>query len=126
MREVQERGSGPILVVDDEVEVRGYLSAVLDDAGFPVRAAESGRQARQMLRAQEFELVLMDLVMADGEGIETIQLLRREHPDLKIIAISGAFGGSLLRAARSLGASLTLSKPISPDELIEAVTSLLG
>jgi hypothetical protein len=51
--------------------------------------------------------------------------LRKEQPDLRIIAVSGAFGGAFLEAAKLLGANATLAKPVSPDALLAAVARLL-
>jgi PAS domain S-box-containing protein len=114
-----------ILIVDDEDGIRDLFREILQGAGFLVKVAESGRQALRMAREQSFDLVLTDLVMEDGEGIETIQSLRKEHADLKIIAMSGAFGGSMLKVAETLGANAGFGKPISQDRLIEAVRAAL-
>jgi CheY-like chemotaxis protein len=51
--------------------------------------------------------------------------LRTEQPALKIIAVSGAFGGTFLKVAKELGANATLAKPVSPDALLATVESLL-
>jgi len=115
-----------ILVVDDEREVRAFLQKVLADAGYAVLVAEDGNQALKMVRAQRFDLVLTDLVMAEKEGIEIIRSMRQELPDLKIIALSGAFGGGFLKAAKRLGANSTLAKPVAPEQLIAAVRGVLG
>ena len=78
-----------------------------------------------MFRSQHFDLVVTDLVMPEREGIEIIQDMRRDQPELRIIAVSGAFGGGYLRLAKSLGANSTLTKPISPDQLVLAVREAL-
>ena len=74
------------------------------------------------------DLIITDLIMPEKEGIETITELRRDFPDVKIIAISG--GGRIapevyLRMARSLGALRTFAKPIERKEIIETVQELL-
>jgi hypothetical protein len=115
-----------ILVVDDERGVRAFLQKVLADAGYTVLAAEDGAQALKMVRAQRFDLVVTDLVMPEKEGIEIIRSMHKELPDLKIIAMSGAFGGGFLEVAKRLGANSTLAKPVTPEQLIAAVRSVLG
>jgi CheY-like chemotaxis protein len=121
---VRERPS-TILVVDDEDGVRKLLCGVLIGAGYDVLWAADGRQAQRIIQSRAIDLVLMDLVMPDREGIETIAELRREHPALKIVAISG-FGGTFLQVARRLGARATLAKPISPDELLRVARDILA
>ena len=62
------------------------------------------------------DLVITDLVMPEQEGLETLQRLRAERPELPVIVISGAFGGSFLKTARRFGATATLPKPIDPED----------
>ena len=63
--------------------------------------------------------------MPEAEGIETLQSLRFNRPELKILVISGAFGGSFLRCARALGAHAALKKPFSCESLLDSVRHLL-
>jgi CheY-like chemotaxis protein len=114
-----------ILVVDDDEGVRGVFEDVLTDAGYAVIVAEHGTQALKLLRTHRVDAVVTDLVMPEREGIELITILRKEHPDLRIIAVSGAFGGRFLPIAGSLGADITLPKPVSSLQLTAAVRGLL-
>ncbi len=113
-----------ILVVDDEESVRHFFRQVLADAGYEVVLAKDGGEALEQARKRHFDLVLMDLVMPEREGIETIDTLRKEQPDLKIVAVSGAFGGKFLKVAHALGAHATLMKPVPPEQLLALVRSL--
>ena len=70
-------------------------------------------------------MVITDLVMPELEGIETIRALRREVPGVRIIAISGAFGGQYLTMAQKLGAAAVLNKPVSAELLLATVAELL-
>ncbi len=121
-----------ILIVDDDEQVRVYLGQVLREQGHEVHEvilAADGLVATDICHRQCPDLMILDLIMPGQEGLETIRLIRREHPDLPILAISG--GGKMgdaephLRVARRLGANNSLAKPIMPDELIKAVGSLL-
>jgi hypothetical protein len=87
--------------------------------------ATNGKEALKIVRAETVQAVVTDLVMPEQEGIETIQALRREVPNVRIIAISGAFGGQYLKMARMLGADAVMSKPVSPEVLLSAVAELL-
>ena len=70
--------------------------------------------------------MITDLVMPEREGLETLQSLRAERPELPVIVISGAFGGSFLKTARRFGAAATLPKPIDPEALLRAVRDALA
>ena len=114
-----------IVIADDETAVRGYLSAVLREAGYEVIEAGDGKQALQAVRSGHVDLVITDLVMPEQEGLETIQALRRELPDLAVIAVSGAFGGQFLKMAKMLGADAVLNKPVTPETLLAAVAKVI-
>ena len=120
------RLSATVLVVDDEASVRGLFERVLTAAGFDVVLARDGAEALKKARGQRFDLLLTDLVMPEREGLEIIRILRKERPDLKVVAVSGAFGGAFLKAAQLLGADATLLKPVSPERLLAAVQGALA
>lgn len=117
-----------ILVVDDEEPLRVLLRTMLERDGYEVEDAPNGIVAMRLLRDHPADLVIMDILMPEKEGIETIQEVRAAYPDTKIIAISG--GGqigpeSYLEMARSFGAHRTLNKPVDRDVLLETVRELL-
>ena len=115
-----------ILVVDDESFIRDFFREVLEMAGFEVILAENGKRAVTLLHERKVDLVIMDLVMPEQEGVETIQALRRSYPDIKIVAMSGAFGGQFLKTATMLGARATLAKPVTPAEILKVVRDILS
>ncbi len=115
-----------ILVVDDDASVRGLFQQVLAGAGYEVVVARDGAEALKKVHEERFDLLLTDLVMPEQEGLEIIGILRKERPDLKVVAVSGAFGGTFLKAAQLLGASATLLKPVSPNQLLAAVQAALS
>lgn len=115
-----------ILIVDDDSEVRQVLRAMLEAAGYVVAEASNGHQALAECRKHSVRLMITDLVMPEREGIETIKAARQTHPELRIIAISGAFGGEYLRIAKLLGADAALPKPLRMDALLEAVRKVFN
>ncbi len=115
----------PVLVVDDDSVIREILRRTLENAGFPVIEAQSGKEALARIEGKSIDLLITDLVMPDGEGLEIIRAMKRTFPRLKVIAISGAFGGSFLKAAELLGAHATLQKPFKLDELLDTVRKVL-
>jgi CheY-like chemotaxis protein len=115
-----------LLVIDDDPAVRGFLRTILTGAGYLVTEAGDGKIGLKEIARQAINLVITDLVMPEREGLETLQYLRAERPELPVIVISGAFGGSFLKTARRFGAAATLPKPIDKDELLRAVRDALA
>jgi len=115
-----------ILVVDDEAAIRELIRHILEPAGYKVMEAASGRQALAAINEGLPDLVITDLVMPDQEGIETIRELKKQHPELRVIAMSGAGGGRYLPAAKLLGADVSLTKPIRPQVLLREVQRILS
>jgi signal transduction histidine kinase/CheY-like chemotaxis protein len=114
-----------ILVADDDDGVRSMIRDILAAQGHDVLEAANGRVAMEILSAQTVDLLITDIVMPEREGIETILELHRTRPELGIIAISGAFGGQFLRAAKLFGAHAAVSKPIHPVRLLTEVERFL-
>ena len=118
-----------ILTVDDDVQVRAMLRQMLERAGYEVVEAPNGEVALELLRQKQADLVITDLIMPGKEGIETIIELRRDYPDVKVIAVCGgtrAGAEDYLHAARLLGAHRTFVKPLDRKEIIQAIEELLG
>jgi CheY-like chemotaxis protein len=117
-----------ILVVDDDERVRTTARALLEADGFQVIEAGSGNAALQMLGAEAVDAVLTDIFMPDTDGIELIHAVRRQFPDLPVVAMSGGgFGGGreVLAVARLLGAAAVVQKPLSQKKLVGAVRRAL-
>jgi two-component system cell cycle sensor histidine kinase/response regulator CckA len=113
-----------VLVVDDDMSLRNLLVETLEGAGFQTFAAENGKAARAQAAKNPIELVITDLAMPEEEGLEMIRLLQKEQPQIKIVAMSGAFEPAVLKAARYLGAHATLTKPLCLDELLRCIAEL--
>src|SRR5215831_12752282 len=118
-----------ILIIEDNDDDRESLEELLVIAKHNVCSAPNGKVAMQMLRERRVELVITDMLMPEMDGVETIVALRREYPDIKIIAVSGSgviSSGSYLRLARSLGAQFVLPKPFTASEILDAIENLLA
>ena len=120
------RPAATILVVDDEPAVLSLLRSILTSAGYEVMEAANGKEAVTLTEEAHVDLVLTDLAMPEQEGFETIKILRKRLPQLKIIAMSGRFAGQILHVAELLGAQATIAKPIRPPELLELVRRVLA
>jgi len=116
-------------VIDDEAPMRRFVAHALTKQGHTVSEAADGAEALRILAERPISLVITDLLMPETDGIETIMELRRLYPAIKIIAISGGgeyqSGAGFLRAAVSLGADRTLTKPFEFNQLLPAVQALV-
>ena len=109
--------------------MRRFVAHALEKQGHVLSEAADGAEALRILAERPIDLVITDLLMPETDGIETIMELRRLYPATKIIAISGGgeyqSGRGFLRAAESLGADRTLTKPFEWTQLLPAVEALL-
>lgn len=116
-----------ILVVDDDFQMREMLGVILERKGYYVKTASDGKSALQMQNTKPFDIVITDIIMPEKEGLETISELRRDYPQVKIIAISGGGGykpQGYLELAMQRGADLVLAKPFGSWEILGAVKEL--
>ena len=118
-----------ILFVDDDDRLREAQGVLLKRAGYEVEEARNGFEALRALRARPAAVMVCDMFMPEKDGLETIQALRREFPQTRVIAVSG--GGlqglvDVLRIAQLMGASEVLSKPFKPEALTDAIERLLA
>lgn len=117
-----------ILVIDDEELARFTVREILEGAGHTVSDACDGNLGLALLKSENIDLVVTDIIMPNKEGVETIMETRRDFPALPIIAISG--GGrtrnrDFLKLAEQYGANHTLTKPFSENELLDLVRACL-
>ena len=118
-----------LLLVDDDPDFRDALGKQLVHAGHTVALAGDGEEAIDWLKHGTADLVILDIVMPNKEGLETISALRRSHPRLPVIAVSG--GGRIdahdyLHLAQNLGAVAVLAKPFPFAELQAQIAKALA
>lgn len=118
-----------ILIVDDEMLFRKLVRKMLEEAGHQVLEAANGNEALAIVERTPPDLIIMDVLMPEREGIETIASLRRAKSTIPILAVSG--GGrtkmtEFLTVAEKFGADASLRKPFDQKTLLDAVQSLLG
>jgi CheY-like chemotaxis protein len=118
--------SESILIVDDESQVVEVFQEALQQAGYSVSAAENGRKAIELIQTSKFDLVLLDIVMPDMDGIEVLRELLKAESKLKVIAMSGMLDSQFLRVAQHLGAVAAIYKPISLEALRTMVSQILN
>lgn len=114
----------PVCIVDDDVELRATLKHLLEDAGMRVLEASNGRDGVELARSGQAAVAIVDIVMPDQEGLETIRQLRLQIPQIKVLAMSG-FDSRYLEMAMKFGADDAVRKPFSGRELVARVKRLL-
>lgn len=115
-------GSERILAVDDEPMVLRTNVHLLEMLGYRVRAAASGRDALAMVQDNEPpDLVLLDLLMPEMDGVETLRRIRRLRPRQRTVVISGYATADQLEEALALGAGCCLRKPVPLNVLARTV-----
>jgi CheY-like chemotaxis protein len=122
---------GRVLVVDDNPDLRELIGDALAHEGYEVTLASDGKQGADALRAHATDLAITDIFMPEKDGIEMIGLLKKEFPDMPILAISGAVkhstnaGVDYLSVARKFGADRVLRKPFDIEELLQVVEEVI-
>jgi CheY-like chemotaxis protein len=117
------RGSGTILVVDDEEGVREVAERMLQEIGYCTIAAQDGRQALDLLEHTEDEItgILLDLSMPHMGGQETLLRLRATHPDLPVVMMSGYTEEVVAEQLRESSPNTSfLQKPFVAEDLVTA------
>jgi DNA-binding response OmpR family regulator len=118
-----------VLLIEDNAAMRELLRTILEQEHYEVLEAPDGEIGTQLFREQLPDVVLTEILMPKKDGIETIRDLRKEWPQVKIIAMSG--GGyrvtqqSVLSAAEDFGALGTLAKPFFYQTLLRTVATVL-
>ena len=121
-----KRNEKTILVVDDEDGIRETIREVLTDEGYRVVDAKNEAVVRDLIRKESPHLVLLDIWMPDVDGIDILKQIKEQHPNLRVIMISGHGNIHTAVAAARLGAFDFLEKPLSLDSLLETVQRALG
>ena len=107
-----------VLVVDDEQSLVEFLTLLLEEEGHEVSTASSTREAREALaREDSFDLVLCDIYMPDGNGMELLQAIKEERPEASVIMMTAYTSTKSAIEAMRLGAYDYLSKPFDVDEV---------
>jgi DNA-binding response OmpR family regulator len=117
-----------VLVIDDEVGIRRLLRRALEKQGYEVMDAADGKEGIKLFRANPTDLVITDIVMPNQEGVETIQELKQDFPQVIIIAISGggsAKDGLYLHLAKEFGAARVYDKPFDMEKFLKEIKELL-
>ena len=109
-----------ILIVDDESDIRLLMAGILGDEGYETREAADSTSALEAIRGRRPSLVVLDIWLQDSplDGMEMLQVIRREHPSVPVVMISGHGNIETAVSAIKLGAYDFIEKPFKSDRLL--------
>jgi len=114
-----------ILMVEDEAGTRATLCAILEDAGYKVTGLEKGTEALEMLKSHSFNVIITDIKLPDGGGLEILQLAKEINPDVAVIMMTGYASVETAVNAINEGAYAYFVKPVNVDELKTTIINAL-
>lgn len=118
-----------ILIIDDDEMILVVFGRFLKGKGYAVDCAENGKEGLRLLEAEPPDLVVTDIMMPDTDGLEVVLSMRKKHPDIPVIAISGGMNVApmdFLPLVKKFGADKVFYKPVELDELLEGIEELIG
>lgn len=115
-----------ILVVDDDRVLLELVKHMLERERLVVHCASSAAEALERLKARTFSLMVTDLNMPGGDGLELSRETRKIAPHMPIIMNSGGLSAQITITAREIGIAKVMAKPLRPNEMLEAIRDLIG
>jgi len=113
--------TGHVLVADDEPDLRALFSDILQQGGLAVATACDSKEALSALREDDFDLVVSDICMPGGDGVEFLKQVHEQDPDLPVVLVTGRPSLETAIEAVGHGALQYLVKPVTPKALLDAV-----
>jgi DNA-binding NtrC family response regulator len=114
-----------ILIVDDDRVVLSSCNRILEAEGYQVSLTSSVKEALQMVEEKKFDILLVDVIMPEYDGMYLIGNVRENLPHLPILVMSGYPTPETISSGMQMGATHFIAKPFTPDELIAAVQKAL-
>jgi two-component system OmpR family response regulator len=115
-----------ILVVDDEPQIRDMLSLYFSKHGYDVAVAGNSSETLRITEESEFDVVVLDIGLAEEDGLKLLEALKTRRPGLRVIMLTGmGFVEDLLQEAAQKGADGYVSKVLPLDELLLAIQRIL-
>ena len=110
-----------VLLVDDEKEFLDALGQRMEARGLKVESASSGPEALEKAIGQDYDVIVLDMMMPGMDGMETLQRLRKANPDIQVVLLTGHASLKKGIEAIKLGASDFLEKPADLDSLMTKI-----
>jgi DNA-binding NtrC family response regulator len=115
-----------ILIVDDDESIRNTMKVILEDEGYFVDSASTGKEAIQMTDQGTYNLALLDIRLPDMEGVELLKLMKDTTPRMRKIMVTGYPSVQNAITALNKNADAYMIKPVNIDKLLAAVKDQLA
>jgi two-component system chemotaxis response regulator CheY len=116
-----------VLIVDDALFMRKILRGILEEKGYRVVAeAASGIETMRRLHEQTPDIILLDIILPDSNGLGLLQSIMASHPQVKVVICSSIGQEPVIQKALDLGAKGFIQKPFTPESVIAALSPLEG
>lgn len=119
-----------VLIADDEDSISALVQICVTAEGHQAVCVAGAREAKEAMARQTFDLVITDVLMPDGDGLDLITQLRKVQPAARVLAISGGGrfmeGNDCLKMARGLGANAVVMKPFNREQLLSGMAQAMA
>lgn len=119
------KGKARILIVDDDEDICRTLSLILEEKGYEVDAAHTGKEAIEKSKTKVYNAALLDIKLPDMEGTELLTAMRETSPKMIKIMVTGYPALKNAVEALNKGADAYLMKPVNPEKLIKTIEEKL-
>jgi two-component system chemotaxis response regulator CheY len=117
--------SATVMIVDDAVFMRSILRGILKDKGYTVVAeAASGIEAMKNLRTFNPDIITLDIILPDANGLDLLESILEARPQAKVVVCSSIGQEQIIKKALNHGAKAFIQKPFTPEKVIEVLQSL--
>ena len=113
-----------VMVIDDSIVIRKMIEIALEDEDYNIVTAISGKEGLEMIEKEKPNLVILDMMLPDMNGIEVLKTMKTEKK-LPVIMLSGKDSPQLIETAKEVGVDDFLPKPFRDEELVEKVKTLI-
>jgi two-component system chemotaxis response regulator CheY len=117
--------SATVMIIDDAVFMRNILRAIIKDKGYTVVAeAASGIEAMRILHDHYPDIVILDIILPDANGLDLLESITKAHPLAKVVICSSIGQEPIIKKAMDHGAKAFIQKPFTPEKVLAALESL--
>ena len=114
-----------VLVVEDEVKVSNFIMRGLEEEGYTVEVAEDGKRGLDLIRSKAYDIILLDLMIPEMDGLEVLKEMRRDEIETPVLIITAKSTKEDVIKGLDTGSDDYLTKPFSFDELLARIRALL-
>ena len=115
-----------VLVVDDDEDFADGVAEMLELAGYRAVVTHSGEEGIESCSREAYHAALIDIGLPGMNGVECLTLLKKMHPEIHVFLLTGFSASHITEQGIEAGATVILTKPVEPDDLIERISQAIG